>query len=310
MQSWCARAASVVIILLGFALFMQDADARRLGGGKSFGRQSQGVTRQQAAPQQPSQGTAANPQPQSPAPAGGNRWLGALGGLAAGLGISALLSHFGLMGPFASAMGSVLMVGLLVLGGFLLWRMFAQRAGSANRNVVLNERAPALQTQPVGSGAPMGSSAMGSSASTNVYGSPLRPTTEAAPAASPWNVPADFDTAGFLRSAKVYFTRLQAAWDAKDFDDIRKFTTPEAFAEIKMQSDEAPGKTDRTEIGELEATLLGIETTPAEYFASVRFTGTLREDGGNPEAFVEVWNLAKPIDGRSGWLLAGIQQVH
>ena len=305
LRKWCSRATSVMIILLGFALFAHDADARRIGGGKSFGRQSQSVTRQQAAPpQQPAQGAAATPaQPPSTAPQPrGNRWLGALGGLAAGLGISALLSHFGLMGPFASALGSMLMIGLLILGGVLLWRLLASRASAgvnrAGSSMVLNEPSPA--TQPIGS-----------SASTNVYGAPLRTTPEASPvASSPWNVPADFDSAGFLRNAKVYFTRLQAGWDAKDFNDIRRFTTPEAFAEIKMQSDEAPDKTDRTEIAHLDASLLGIETTPSEYIASVRFTGTLREDGADPQAFEEVWNLAKPVDGRSGWLLAGIQQVH
>jgi predicted lipid-binding transport protein (Tim44 family) len=37
----------------------------------------------------------------------------------------------------------------------------------------------------------------------------------------------------------------------------------------------------------------------------------MREDKAKPaEAFEEVWNLAKPKDGKTGWLLAGIQQIH
>ena len=295
------RIAGVVFLvaLLGAALFAQDADAARLGGGRSFGRQSQNATRQQSAPpQQPAKNAAANTAQQQPTPApAGNRWLGALGGLAAGLGIAALLSHFGLMGPFASALGSIIVIALLVVAGFVLWRLFTARASPAAagrpRNAIFNEpAAPVLQ---------------GSSTSTNVYGAPLGQLTESA---SSWNVPANFDTAAFLRSAKVYFTRLQAAWDARDYDDIRRFTTPEAFAEIRMQGNELQGKTDRTEIEQLDASLLGIETTPTDYVASVRFTGALREDGGAPEAFEEVWNLAKPTDGRTGWMLAGIQQVH
>jgi predicted lipid-binding transport protein (Tim44 family) len=44
---------------------------------------------------------------------------------------------------------------------------------------------------------------------------------------------------------------------------------------------------------------------------SVRFTGLLREDGTVlPKDFDEIWNLVKPVDGSSGWLLAGIQQTH
>ena len=301
LHKWFMGATSLLVVLLSFSLAAQDAEARRLGAGKSFGRQSQNVTRQQAAPQpQPAQGAAANPAQPQPA---GNRWLGPLGGLAAGLGISALLSHFGLMGPFASAMGSILMVGLLILAGVLIWRLFAARSNTAFQRA----SGPVFNSQPLRP--PV--EAMGSGSSTNVYGAPLRePSAGGLPVAATWNVPADFDVAEFLRSAKVYFTRLQAAWDAKDLDDIRRFTTPEVFAEIKMQKDEAVGKADRTEIEHLDATLLGIETTPTEYLASVRFTGTLREDGGNAESFEEVWNLAKPVNGRSGWLLAGIQQVH
>jgi predicted lipid-binding transport protein (Tim44 family) len=303
---WLYRASHVLFVVLGLALFIQDSDARRLGGGKSFGRQSQNVTRQQTSPppQQPAQGTAASPSqppPAAPQPAG-NRWMGALGGLAAGLGISALLSHFGLMGPFASALGSVFMIGLLILAGIVLWRLFAARGSTPP----LNRAGPVFPQRPDPA---LQSTASGSSA--NVYGAPLRETSPAAPPVdSTWSVPADFDKEAFLRSAKVYFMRLQAAWDAKDFNDIRSFTTPEVFAEIKMQQDEGKGKADKTDIELLDAALLGIETTATEYLASVRFSGRMREDAGNPESFEEIWNLTKPTDGRSGWLLAGIQQVH
>src|SRR5579859_5217403 len=289
-DKWFFGASHILVVVLGLALFTQDADARRLGGSRSFGRQSQNVTRQQSSPppQQPAQGTAANPaQPPAAPQTAGNRWMGALGGLAAGLGISALLSHFGLMGPFASALGSVFMIGLLILAVVVLWRLFALRTSAPPpaRAVAdfYRQPNPALQST-------------GSSSSTNVYGAPLSDASAPAPPVdSSWGVPADFDSAAFLRSAKVYFTRLQAAWDAKDFDDIRRFTTPEVFAEIKMQQDERSGAADRTEVEQLDATLLGIETTPTEYLASVRFSGRLREDAGNPEPFEEIWNLAKPV---------------
>jgi predicted lipid-binding transport protein (Tim44 family) len=43
----------------------------------------------------------------------------------------------------------------------------------------------------------------------------------------------------------------------------------------------------------------------------VHFSGAVREaHGAAPEPFAEVWNLVKPADGSSGWLLAGIQQMH
>jgi len=43
----------------------------------------------------------------------------------------------------------------------------------------------------------------------------------------------------------------------------------------------------------------------------VRFSGLIREHpAAAPESFEEIWNLAKPLDGSTGWLLAGIQQTH
>lgn len=50
--------------------------------------------------------------------------------------------------------------------------------------------------------------------------------------------PAGFDAEAFIRTAKVNFIRLQAANDAGNLDDIREFTSPEMFAEIKMQMGE------------------------------------------------------------------------
>jgi predicted lipid-binding transport protein (Tim44 family) len=126
----------------------------------------------------------------------------------------------------------------------------------------------------------------------------------------PWGVPADFDVAGFLRNAKVHFIRMQAASDEKNLADIREFTTPEVFAEIRMQLDEEKGAAGKTDVVNLEAALLGIETGPTDYLASVRFSGSMRENNqAEAAAFEEVWNLSKPVEGRGGWLLAGIQQL-
>lgn len=126
---------------------------------------------------------------------------------------------------------------------------------------------------------------------------------------SPWGVPTDFDTQGFLRHAKTYFIRLQAAWDKADQQDIRSFTTPEMFAEIKMQIQERGATGNHTDVVTLDAELLGIETVADEYLASVRFTGMIREsEHATAEPFTEIWNLSKPVTGDTGWLLAGIQQ--
>jgi len=124
------------------------------------------------------------------------------------------------------------------------------------------------------------------------------------------NIPADFDVEGFLRQAKLNFVRLQAANDAGNIDDIRLFTTPEMFAEIKLQLDERGKAAQATDVVQLNAQLLDLTTEEKRYIASVRFHGQIREEASAaPEALDEVWHLTKPVDGASGWVIAGIQQV-
>ena len=301
-------AASLAAVFFALTLVAHDADARRLGGAKTFGKQSSTVTQQQAtsASKQTSAAPASSQPAQPPAPTpapqpAGNRWLGPLAGVAAGLGIGALLSHFGIGGAFAEGLGSMIVIGLLLMAGVFIWRMLSRSTASSPASVRAMEPSystPAPQSQ-------------NSNREVSVLGTPLPALTPAtATAAAPWGVPADFDVTGFLRNGKVHFIRMQAAWDEKNLADIREFTTPEAFAEIKMQLDEEKGAVNKTDVVNLDAVLLGIETGPTDYLASVRFSGSMREnDQADETPFEEVWNLSKPVEGRGGWLLAGIQQL-
>ncbi len=287
-----------------------QAEARRMGGGGSFGKQSQNVSRQPAAPAQnqaaskqaaPGAAQATPPKPASP-------WKGILGGALLGLGLGALLSHLGIGGALASAISTILMVALLAFAAMFIYRMLTRKkAGNAYANSGL---------QPAYGGAGSGGnhtpeigSRIGAHAEPAALQSPSLASGGAAAAAS-WSVPADFDTAGFLRHAKTYFIRLQAAWDKAEVNDIREFTTPEMFAELKLQLQERGASANHTDVVSLDADLLGLETVGGDYMASVKFSGMIREDENAPaEAFAEVWNLTKPVAGQGGWVLAGIQQV-
>ncbi|MFO1319111.1 MAG: TIM44-like domain-containing protein [Burkholderiales bacterium] len=300
-----------------------DAEARRLGGGRSIGRQSSNVSQREApAPQNspsqgqsasnPSQGQQAGNAPQQPPR---NRWLGPVAGLAAGLGIAALMSHFGLGGALGEMMGSFLLVAVLVIAGIFTVRMLKGARGPSGTQPAYaggSPRPPVDATvTPLRreTAAPVfdGRTASGP---VSVTGEPLAPLRSDVPAgAATWTIPAGFDVDGFVRSAKVYFVRLQAAWDAGDLADIREFTTPEMFAEIRLDLADRGTARNQTDVIHVDAQLLGLEDQGTQTLASVRFTGTLKEDPAADAApFREVWNLVKPARGRDGWLLAGIQQ--
>jgi predicted lipid-binding transport protein (Tim44 family) len=270
--------------LVALGLSVGDAEAARLGGGKSFGMQRQSVAPRPAAPQQ------AAPTPTTPAGAAATpkrNWMGPIAGLAAGLGIAALLSHFGL----GEGMANLLMIALLAMAAIFVFKWLFRRNASATR--------PAEPLQYAGAGRP---------AMVPPAPQAAAPFGAAAPA-SAVRIPDGFDSEAFLRIAKLNFVRLQAANDARNLDDIREFVSPELFAEIKMQIDERGNAPQQTDVVTLNAELLEVSTESGRHIASVHFSGMIRELVGAPAApFDEIWNLSKPSTGNQGWIIAGIQQ--
>lgn len=300
-----------LLLLLTLALSMatmvvSDADARRLGGGGSIGRQSSGVTRQYSQPSRPSYAPQQAPAPAGVPPRAPSRpspWRGIFGGALLGLGLGALFSHFGIGGAFAGFLGTLLTFAIIIFAVMFLLRLLRRNTTSPQPAAYASYGAPndagdgGVRTPEIGS-------RLGQSAS---YGNSVP---VGGGASAPWGVPADFDTAGFLRHAKTYFIRLQTAWDRADVNDVREFSTPEMFGELRLQLQERGASPNSTDVVSLDAELLGIENSADEYLASVRFSGMIREAENAPAApFAEVWNLVKPASGQGGWLLAGIQQL-
>jgi len=120
--------------------------------------------------------------------------------------------------------------------------------------------------------------------------------------------PPGFEPAPFVAEAKRQFTKLQQAYDRGDRTALAEVLTPAMQDEIGRELDER-GHQVPTEVVSLNADVLEVATEAGQHWASVRFTGLTREDGkAQPESFDEVWNLVKPVDGSTGWRLAGIQQ--
>jgi len=132
--------------------------------------------------------------------------------------------------------------------------------------------------------------------------------------AQSWGIPAGFDVDGFLTAAKRNFVTLQDAWDRADISTLRAMMTDGMVGEIRNQLAEREthtgGQVNKTDVVMLEAKLLGIEDLGNDYMASVEFSGMIREDASaGPSPFREVWNMTKPANGSSGWLVAGVQAL-
>jgi predicted lipid-binding transport protein (Tim44 family) len=315
-------AATLVMLTVSF-----DAEARRFGGGRSFGRQSLNVTKQRQAVTPPAAGTAkagtAGAAAATGARSGMSRWLGPIAGIAAGLGIAALLSSLGLSGAFLQMMSSLVLIGLVVAAIVFLVRRL-QRGAAAQYARAGNGAGPQgggqapysgpfarESTQRGGHGASGADARAGYGPGAESGAAPAFTATRAASPASAndtgWFVPSDFNTSAFLEQAKLQFRTIQGLWDSGDAKQLAHYLTDDLLAELDRSSPrQAEGQT--TEITLLNAELLGIEAVSDGHLASVRYSGFLREEADQPAArFEEVWNLYKARD--SGWLLAGIQQI-
>ncbi|MBL8311478.1 MAG: Tim44 domain-containing protein [Burkholderiales bacterium] len=292
------KAISAALIATAIALAANTVDAKKFGGGKSVGAQRSAPT--QVQPSAPANASAATAAPAAAAagatgaaaaaakPSLMSRMAGPLAGIAAGIGLGYLFSKLGAGG----------FLGLLLIAaigiGVLIW--FARSAARRQQPATANGPA-SFDSQP---SAPQPMQYAGSAAG---GAAPVM----AGGLSGGFGIPAGFDKAGFEDNAKKQFMKLQAANDKGDLDGVRDFVTDELYNEIAK--DVVVGNKDATQVDELQAELLGIETERGNYWASVRFSGKMREDGmmmASP--FQETWNLVKPVDGSKGWLVAGIQQ--
>ena len=309
----------LMVALFSAVLVAPDADARRLGGGRSVGKQSDLIKRDAARPpaQSGQQATQQPPASGAAAASGGRKWLGPIAGIAAGLGLAALASHLGLGVEF----GTILLMALVFFAVLIAVRMFmARRNGvpGAQRSAYAGAGAghggdragPTAQPWAARSGRP-GEDVGGAGSAWAPRAAATAAGTPAVTAAASTDVPADFDVGRFNHAAKVNFVRLQTAFDNNRPDDLREFTSPEMFAELSLDLMQNGKDQQTTDVVTLDARLLGVERSDSLELASVRFEGMLREGSDAAAApFVEVWNFTRPVDRSSGWVLAGIQQVN
>jgi predicted lipid-binding transport protein (Tim44 family) len=182
---------AVLVALVSTSLMIEDAEARRMSGGRNMGMQrSAPPAPQKAAPAQQQQTAPAAPAQQ---PAGASKWLGPLAGLALGAGLAALFLNNGWAG---------LLTGILLLGLIIAAVAFAAR-------VLMRGRVAQAPLQYAGAGAGTQPAPVAPSGGAGVH----------SVAATTGRWPAEFNAADFVRHARLNFVRLQEAYDRKDLCD-------------------------------------------------------------------------------------------
>jgi len=314
---------AVCAVVAALALVASDADARA-GRGGSFG--SRGSQTFSAPPStatsptarpiersmtQPGQPGSSAQRPPSTSPVGGffNR-PGFLGGLFAGFlgaGLFGMLFGHGLMGGlggFASILGLILQVALVVIVGRLLWSWWQRR----NRPALAS--GPALRDYAPGSS--MGSSMAPSMGFGGGSG-------DAAPARA-----SGTDEVGLTPEDFNAFERIlgevQAAYGAEDLGRLRSIATPEmvSYFSEDLAANASKGVINRiSEAKLLQGDLAEAWREGEAEYATVAMRYSLndetvdRESGrlvqGGPDEATELWTFMRRRGGH--WLLSAIQQT-
>lgn len=262
-------------LILSVTLLTTVTEAKRFGGGISIGKQRMIPHNYASKPNR----NAANAT-QATQQSGMSRWLGPLAGFAlGGLLASLFMGHLGSM--------SLLM---LLLGALGIWAFsrYKQKSISVPQNLQYVGNSHSIKPD-VPNALWQNQNGEAFSNQKLIY-------------------PPSFDPNSFLHQVKTHFIRMQAAYDQSNLSDIREFTTPEMFAEIRLQLQERGNQNNVTDVVTLNAEIVDFNKEDSDYIISVRFMGTIREEENSvPNEFCEIWHFQKNLEG--GLLVTGIQQV-
>ena len=309
----------VYSLLLGLFLSIgpiADAEAKRFGGGSSFGSRSShsSAYKRQAnvAPAAPS-ASKSQAMARNQSVRDGLSRRGGLMGMLGGLAIGGLLGSL----LFGGAFENINFMDILMFGGiaYMLYRLLAARKQATTptpayqrsaeptplrggQDYTPPSAAPAPEATPVADSGDWfrGGLKNDSTGSESDFNQP--------------SVPVGFDQAGFLAGAKIAYQDLQKAWDARDLAAVRRLTTDGMYVEIEARIKEIEAD-NRTVILKLEAELLEAREVGEQFEAVVMFDGVLREaDEEQARQVREVWHFTKARDAKQPtWFLDGIQQL-
>lgn len=285
-----------------FALSVNDAEARRFGGGSSkgtFSRQAAPTPKQAPKPQ-----AATNPAT-SPTNTAGRGVMGGMGGMLMGLAAGGLLAALFMGGAFEGIQFFDILLIALIAGGiiYFLRSRRKQQPQSAAYGFTPSNDTNASNTQDKSSNKPFQSS-------------PVEPLAKVAVEAVAddnqmvYGAPEWFNEKTFLESARNHFLDLQKAWDANDLSTIESYVTPQLYKFLKEERAVQINHVE-TKFHKLAVEMTSIQQLPSKVVElAIMFHGVINEGEPTDSTFCEIWHLIRDMNEEDApWLIQGIEQV-
>ena len=299
---------TVFLMIFTLALSTAPAEAKRFGGGKSFGKSHQ-TTPAKSAPQKREAAPAAD-KANAAAPAAKS---GLMGGMLGGLLAGGLLGYMLGNGAFEGIQFmDILLLGLIV---FVVIRLLRGRSAGKQNNAQAAYQTAQANTprEDVSRTNTMQRDTVDNRFQTSSQSSAAREPLfneigGFSDATVPMNLPAGFDATDFIAGARDHFLKLQAAWSANDFSTIEEYVSPALHQNLILERQSAVDE-QGVEILFVDAELVRADYSSELAELSVKFSGRSRElASGLDEEINDVWHLERDLSlPNRPWLIVGIE---
>ncbi|RXJ74963.1 preprotein translocase subunit Tim44 [Veronia nyctiphanis] len=277
------------------------AEAKKFGGGKSFGKSYKTAPAPKSQPQK-------NSLDQKQATKSSSK-KGLMGGLLGGLLAGGLLAALFAGGAFEGLQFMDILIVAVI--AFILFKIF--KSMMAAKNGAMRQQGPAMagtsgekkgyfhenQNAFRESAAPQSESGFGSN-SAGGFGAVSNDV--------PHNFPPNFDMTGFVNGARDHYRTLQEAWNSGDLAKIQEYVNPELYNELSKERASLSGE-QHTEVMFVDAEIVRADHDQATASISLKFSGRYRDSHeGVEEDITDVWHLERDLKvPNAPWLIVGIE---
>ncbi len=124
----------------------------------------------------------------------------------------------------------------------------------------------------------------------------------------PFNLPQGFDLNGFLNGARNHYRQIQEAWNNGDMETIREYVSPDLYAHLQKERTALQGD-QHTEVMYVDAELVRADIAFGKAELSLRFNGRYRDNVERvEEKITDIWHLERDLNqANAPWLIIGIE---
>ncbi|MGF1683328.1 TIM44-like domain-containing protein [Photobacterium makurazakiensis] len=290
------RFFTIFALILTVSFAAPQVEAKKFGGGKSFGKSFKTAPVKR---QQPQQTNTVNQQKPAANQAAQSSKKGLMGGLMGGLLAGGLLAAF-----FGGAFEGIQFMDILIFGliAFVIFKLFKTMRGAkatpmGHREAYAGNSQQKQQAQHRQQAQGMNS---GSAQQQETYAS--------TDSDVPFNLPPGFNMNAFLNGSREHYRKVQGAWNHNELETIREYVSPALFNDLEAERGKLEGE-QHTEVMYVDAELVRADHDANTAQLSIKFSGRYKDGAeGVEEDITDVWHLERNLRAQNApWLIVGIQ---